>query len=184
MDQVGCSLDSEAALWSFWAAKEAAYKVVLKKNGREAFIPNRWSVRYRVSQDLPEPHSPLQGACRDGEVVIPGCSRIFVRLFAFPSYLHCIASDTTEGMNQMIARVDRLPGQEDFLPADPSLFVRSRLLRSLADHLRLPTEDMKVVRKPGRNGLGPPLLYIEGIESAIDLSISHDGSYVAYAYLA
>ena len=42
---------------------------------------------------------------------------------------------------------------------------------------------MKIVRQPGEKGLGPPLLHIEGIESAIDLSISHDGSYVAYAYL-
>ena len=183
IDQTGYSADPEAVLWSFWAAKEAAYKVLLKKNGHAAFIPNRWSVRYRDFQGLYEGDFALRSGCREGEVMIPGAGRVFVRLFAFPSYLHCIASDSAGGMNHMIACVDQLPRQEEFLPADPSLFVRSCLLSNLAGHLQLPEGSMKIVRQPGKNGLGPPLLYIEGMESAMDLSISHDGNYVAYAYL-
>ena len=170
-------------LWSFWAAKEAAYKVLLKKNGHAVFIPNRWSVQYRDFKDLYEDDFALRNGCREGEVMIPGARRIFVRLFAFPSYLHCIASDTAQGMNQMIARVDRLPGHKDSMDTDPSSFVRSRLLCCLADHLRIPEGSMKIVRQPGENGLGPPLLYLSDAPSDIDLSISHDGSYVAYAYL-
>jgi phosphopantetheinyl transferase (holo-ACP synthase) len=183
MDQVGCSSDPEAVLWSFWAAKEAAYKVLLKKNGHEAFIPNRWSVRYRDFQDLYEGDFALRSGCREGEVMIPGAGRVLVRLFAFPSYLHCIASDTAWGMNHMIACVDQLPRRAHSVDTDPSLFVRSRLLSNLAGHLHLPETSMKIFRQPGKNGLGPPLLYIEGMESTMDLSISHDGNYVAYAYL-
>jgi phosphopantetheinyl transferase (holo-ACP synthase) len=182
--QVCCSGNPEVALWSFWVCKEAAYKVVRKKDNRAAFLPGRWSVRYRDFQDSPEYHPSLQSGSREGEVVIPGSGNVYVRLFTFPSYVHCIASDTTEGMNRIVARVDRLPRPKKSLHTDPSIFVRSKLLHCLARHLHLPARDMKIVRESQKDGLGPPLLYIAGVESAVDLSISHDGCYVAYAYLA
>ena len=184
VEQVCCSGNPEAALWSFWACKEAAYKVVQKKDHHAAFLPGRWSVRYHDFQDLPEKHPSLQSDCREGEVVIPGSGNVYVHLFTFPSYVHCIASDTSEGVNRIVARVNRLPRPKNSLHTDPSLFVRSKLLRCLARHLRLPARDLKIVREPQTDGLGPPLLYIAGARSVIDLSISHDGCYVAYAYLA
>ncbi|HPL65880.1 MAG TPA: 4'-phosphopantetheinyl transferase superfamily protein [Smithellaceae bacterium] len=183
IDQTGCSADPEAVLWSFWAAKEAVYKVLLKKNGHTAFIPNRWSVRYRDFQDLCEGDFALRSGCREGEVGIPGSGNVYIRLFTYPSYVHCIASDKSESLNRIVARVDRLPRQENSLRTDPSLFVRSKLLRCLARHFHLAARDMNIVREPQKDGLGPPLLYIAGVRSAIDLSISHDGCYVAYAYL-
>ena len=184
IDQVCCSGNPEAALWSFWACKEAAYKVVQKNDHCAAFLPGRWSVRYRDFQDLPESKPSLQRLCREGEVVIPGSGNVYVRLFTFPSYVHCIASDTAEGLSRIVARVDRLPRRENSFRRDPSLFVRSKLLCCLARHLRLPVKDMSIVRKLQKNGLGPPLLCIAGVRSAVDLTISHDGCYVAYAYLA
>ena len=184
IDQVCCSGNPEVALWSFWACKEAAYKVVQKKDHHAAFLPDRWSVQCRNFQDLPESHPSLQSGCREGEVVIPGSGNVCVRLFTFPSYVHCIASDASEGLNRIVAHVNRLPRRENSLRTDPSLFVRSKLLRCLARHLCLPARDMNIVREPQKDGLGPPLLYIAGVRSAIDLSISHDGCYVAYAYLA
>jgi hypothetical protein len=135
-------------------------------------------------RDLPENNPSLQNDCREGEVVIPGSGNVYVRLFTFSSYVHCIASDTAEGLNRIVSRVDRLPGRESSLGTDPSLFVRSKLLRCLANHLYLPAGDVNIVREPQKDGLGPPLLYIAGVRSVIDLSISHDGYYVAYAYLA
>ncbi len=183
IEQVRCSGNPEAVLWSFWACKEAAYKVIRKKNSRAAFVPRRWSVRYQTSPDSHDGLYPLPEGCKDGEVAVCDSDKIYVRLFTFPSYVHCTATDTPESMDRIVAGVDWLPELENSRRADPSSFVRLRLSRRLADSLCLPEEIIRIVRKKKNDGLGPPLLYISGIQSAIDISISHDGRYVAYAYL-
>ncbi|MHB8136947.1 MAG: 4'-phosphopantetheinyl transferase family protein [Smithellaceae bacterium] len=184
IEQIHYSGNPEAALWSFWACKEAAYKVIRKKNNRAAFVPRRWSVRYQISPDSHDSLHHLPEGCKDGEVAVSGSGNVHVRLFTFPSYVHCTATDTPEAMNRIVARVDGLPELENPQLVDPSSFVRLRLSRCLADNLFLPEESMRIVRKKKNDGLGQPLLYISGIQSDIDISISHDGRYVSYAYLA
>ena len=62
---------SEAALWSFWACKEAAYKVKIKSFPGIPFIPRRWQVVF----------NKLQSEYSDGEVIIPGKGSVYIRLF-------------------------------------------------------------------------------------------------------
>lgn len=183
IEQVRSSGDPDAALWSFWACKEAAYKVIQKQTSGAAFVPRRWSVCFQASVNSPVGLQTLKEDYRDGAVFVPGFDAVYVRLFPFFSYLHCIAVDAFCVMDNIIAHVDRMPDQETSGGADPSLFARVRLVRSLAAALQLPEEDMRIIRETKDGGLMPPRLYIAGVPSGIEISISHDGDYIAYAYI-
>jgi phosphopantetheine--protein transferase-like protein len=182
IEQVRSSSDPDAALWSFWACKEAAYKVMRKKTSGAAFVPRRWFVRYQADLNSSDGLHPWPNGYRDGEVIISPSDTVYIRLFSFPSYTHCLAADAPEAVSRIVARVDRLPEPENS-QTDPSGYVRMKLIHCLAVALGLSEDDMRIVRETKSDGLGPPLLYISGVQSAIDLSISHDGCYVAYAYM-
>jgi len=183
IEQVRNSCNPDTALWSFWACNEAAYKVIQKKTSGAAFVPRRWSVHYQARVDSPGGLPPAAGHYGDGEVVIANSDPVYLRLFTFPSYIHCLAADESRGIDQIMAHVDAIPERTGPQGTDPSLFVRMRLIRSLAGDLCRPEEDLRIIREKKKDGLGPPVLYIADAPSAIDLSISHDGRYVAYAYI-
>lgn len=180
IDEVRNSRDPEAALWSFWTGKEAAYKVMRKKNSAAAFVPRRFAVRYSISRnvfsDFQFPHSDYQ----DGEVVISDTDTVYIRLFTFSTCVHCLAADVPEAMNKIVSGIDRITNQGD---DDLSDFVRQNLVRCLAANLNLPVRDMQIIRRKQGGEPGEPLLYIAGVASSIDLSISHDGCLAAYAYM-
>ncbi len=75
----------DAALWSHWAGKETAYKVIKKSYPDAAFLPRQWQVTFNKTKST---HS-------EGEVVIPGKGRVYIRLFSNPQYVHCIGSDSS-----------------------------------------------------------------------------------------
>lgn len=183
IEQVRSSGDPDEALWSFWACKEAAYKVIQKKNGGAAFVPRRWSVRGQVPLNAFVDRKPSPNDYRKGEVMIPGSDPVYFHRFTCSSYVHCLAADVPGRINQIIARVDHVPGPALHQPADPSSLARTKLIRLLARELRCPENDLRIIREKNDGGLGPPILYVAGAASAVDLSISHDGQYVAYAYL-
>ena len=183
IEQVRSSSHPDAALWSFWACKEAAYKVIQKQTSDAASVPRRWSVGFQTPVNSAVGLQTLKKNYRDGAVWVPDFDAVYFRLFDFSSYLHCIATNAFGVMDNIMAHVDRMPDQESSAGVDPSWFVRLNLIRSLAAALHIPEEDLRVIRETKNGVLTPPRLFIAGIPSGIELSISHDGRYVAYAYL-
>jgi len=182
IEQVRNSPNPDAALWSFWACKEAAYKVVQKRTGGTAFVPRRWSVIYQSVPNAPADHSARTDDCREGEVVIPGADPVYFRLFTFPSYVHCLAAASADDVGAIVARVDRIDKRQRHIEENLSTAVRLRLIRLLARDLDLSEKDLQILREKKKGELGPPRLFVTGTASAVDLSISHDGRYGAYAY--
>jgi len=204
----------EAALWSLWACKETAYKVIKKSSPDIAFIPRRW----------PAVFTRFESECSEGEVVIPEKGLVFIRLFcetqisktkcieicksnnpaisggyntppieaelgfraclgvhtrdSNPDYIHCVGADGLAALNKLIWNVDILPEEE----TDPSLFSRRRLAQSLAKNYSLNFHQIKIKRKRENAELQPPCVYIRGEKMDVDISLSHDGRFVAYAY--
>ena len=183
IEQVKNSSHPDELLWSFWACKEAAYKVIQKQTSNAAFVPRRWSVGFHTFVNSTVGLQTLRKNYRDGAVWVPDFDAVYFRLFNFPSYLHCIAADAAGALNHIMAYVDRMPDQESSAGADPSLFVRLRMIHSLAVALYIPEKDLQIIRDTENGGLTPPRLYISGVPSGIEISISHDGQYVAYAYM-
>ena len=119
----------------------------------------------------------------DGEVVIPVKEKVYVRVIFHADYVHCIGADDQKALKNVICKVKALEVKENTEEKDASLFLRQSLAQGLAAHLHLNPSDIKIKREKEQGGLGPPCLYIGGKKSVIDISLSHDGRFVAYVFL-
>lgn len=195
IERVRCSDHPDAALWSLWACKEAAYKVLKKQTSDAAFVPRRWSVHFRhpspaaehqgvkLSQEQPEDQKPA--AFVTGDVVISEKRSISFFLFSSLSYVHCLAADCFNLLNKTTWRVDMLPEGRDQKDMDPSVFARSCLASALSAFFQDEQRQIEIIRARKEDGeLQPPTVYRGGVKTDIDISLSHDGRFVAYAFLA
>jgi phosphopantetheinyl transferase (holo-ACP synthase) len=150
------STEPNALRWTFWAAKEAAYKVAKKLDGATVWSP----LRFVVS---------LDGA-GDGTVEHAG-RRIPVRVDADAERVHAVAIDRAEAMSGVRARVAELADD-----ADPSAAVRRLAREELAPLLGAEPDALEIARRERI-----PVLRLAGREAPFDLSLSHHGRFVAYA---
>ena len=205
----------DMALWSLWACKETAYKVIKKYLPDTAFVPRRWQTVFTKSQSK----------YSDGEVTIPEKCGVYIRLFcetqilmspkfqkqsalklvgriipraklsgtvydtpescpgvhtrySNPQYVHCIGANSPASLDKLIWRVEALPEEK----INPSIYLRCLLRQNLAQCLSLNFDQIKIKRTKQNGELQPPTVYIDGRKTDIDISLSHDGRFVAYAY--
>jgi len=157
------------ALWSHWACKETVYKVIKKSCPDAAFLPRQWQVIFNKTESK----------YLDGEVIIPGKDSVYIRLFSNSQYVHCVGSDSLTALDKLIWSVDVLPEKEKI---NPSLYLRYCLGQSLAKHFSLNSHQIKIKRTRENGELQPPRVYVGGKKTDIDIGLSHDGRFVAYAY--
>lgn len=162
--QLAAARDPKRLLWSLFAAKEAAFKVVSKLalgaqlpgggGGPPVFAHRRFEVARSLRSVR---YAPLELA---------------LRVTARGSWVHAVA---WLGDLEPSSAVAALPEG-----GDPSRVARARLLESLGG------AGLEVVRapRPGSwDGFAPPLVFRRGVPLAVDVSLSHDGRYVAFAHL-
>jgi hypothetical protein len=196
---VHLSQNPDRALWSFWACKEAAYKVLKKSHPMDSFIPHRWSARIRLpSAKHPASletesnillksitgsyHQPHEGY-QKGHVITPEREAVDVYLSSHLSYVHCIASNSLAALDSSIWGVNILPGRKNGQNDNPSSLAGKCLACRLAIFLRLSQSDIKIRRIKNGTELLPPIVYIGGMRADIDISLSHDGRFVSYAFI-
>jgi phosphopantetheinyl transferase (holo-ACP synthase) len=148
-------------LWSLFAAKEAAYKALVKLGGSPGF-GHRAIV---VAPDL------ASVTWRDRHLAL--------EVTGDADHVHAIA--WSEGWRP-IARVVRTDGAA----RSEGERARAALRELVAKALGCAPEELEVVRDPAAgawDGYGPPRLLRNGAAVDADVSLSHDGSYVAAAAL-
>ena len=158
----------DTELWSLWACKETAYKVIKKLFPAIAFVPVRWPAVFKKTKS----------GYAEGEVGILGKDGVFIRLFSGSDYIHCAGSDDKATLDKLIWNVETLPDEGTC----PSLFSRQCLVKSLAEHFALNSHQIKIKRRKQQGELLPPRVCICGKETDLDVSLSHDGRFVAYAF--
>jgi len=161
------------ALWSLWACKETAYKVLNKSLRIISFLPQYWPVQLRRAGEM----------IREGKVVIPGGDKVFVQLYSSEEYVHCIGAADPASLHKIIWGIDPVTVNGRGENIDPSPFVRQCLCRKLADIYKLDLGKMEIRRSKKGNELQPPLLYYEDKLAPFDVSLSHDGRFAAYAFI-
>ena len=174
IDFVQNAENPDKALWSLLACKETAYKVIKKSYVDAAFLPRLWKVILKNHE----------AACLDGEVKIPDAEAVYVRLFSHFRYVHCVGVAHPADLDRLFCKVEAFPEKENEKRIDSSLFARKCLARSLADFFRLNLSDIKINRVLDKSEFQPPHVYIGGKKADIDISLSHDGRFVAYAFLS
>jgi hypothetical protein len=82
-------------------------------------------------------------------------------------------------LDKLIWSVDVLPEKEKI---NPSLYLRYYLGQRLAKHFSLNFHHIKIKRTKENGELQPPRVYVGGKKTDIDISLSHDGRFIAYAF--
>lgn len=149
---------SDRLLYSLFAAKEAAFKVVCKLGPVPVFAHRK----FVVSDDL--------------KSVTWGQWTLQLDLDVDGERVHAVASTFFPAPKGTVARL--LPG------ADESAAARALLKGMVSKTFGCPVSRLDVVRAPDPkrwDGLGPPKVLLGGAPLPLDVSLSHDGGFVACA---
>ena len=145
--------EPKVLLWALFAAKEAAYKVISKLHPLLPFAHRR----FEVAADL--------------STVSHGETTVELDVEVGDSFIHAVA---WTGLALPVWGLGALePG------ADPSLAARGGLLAEIGGSAGLVVE--REPRPGSWDGFGPPRVLQDGASVGLDVSLSHDGRYVAWA---
>ncbi|MCG6534396.1 MAG: 4'-phosphopantetheinyl transferase superfamily protein [Syntrophales bacterium LBB04] len=173
--------EPNAMLWALWTGKEAAYKSIQKDSSDIPSIPRL----YKVTIDRCRHEGP---ALRPGERTFTGTvetpkGNLNLETLITPEYVHSIAVSSPPPLRKRVAwQIQRMPITEQSLPEFESLYVRHAVKRRLARYWQSGLSDIDIRRFQGPRGLGPPCVFFKGKHAAIDISLSHDGQFAAYAF--
>ena len=121
-------------------------------------------------------------AGRAGEVRTP-CGVVPVVIAITEDYVHCFGIRSEADAPAILGQVTLLAPDTAASPEGPSQCVREKAADAIARHLNRPREEVAIRRFPTPSGLGPPLVFVRGRPSRIDISFSHDGRFAAWAMI-
>lgn len=151
LEQLARAPSRKVRLWSLFAAKEAAYKAVT----RLGLMPGFAHQSLIVSEDLRSVR--FQDQVLSLEVTVEG---------------PCVHAVAWQGDRVPISHVETKPPE-----ANPSVAVRELVARRLGEG-----HQVERAEAPGSwDGRGPPTLSRHGKPLPLDVSLSHDGRFVAFA---
>ena len=160
----------DIVLWSLWAAKETGYKAISKLHSAVSSAPRHYEVTlFSADGSLPE----------KGVVHTP-CGPVSVCFFISSDYIHCIGTTPGKDTNSImwdIRKIYRRRSSPDY----ESNLVRNIAGKKISRYLKEDLKAIEIIRPKGHRGLGPPVIYAGKKRTAIDISMSHDGRFVAYA---
>jgi hypothetical protein len=170
------SASPDTMLWALWAGKETAYKVVGKSHAAVSSAPRAYEVAF-AENDMME----LEKDFIISGVVETPCEPVTIRTFKTRNHIHCIGCDgESETLDSIVWEVRRVEEDLGF----ESFFVREAAKKRLSLHLNRNPEEIEIRRLKGPCGLEPPVVYVKDVPVLVDISLSHDGKFMAYAFAA
>ena len=192
--------DPDLELWQRWAAKETAYKAVSKLRGSPPTLAHRAFV---VSWSHPSERDVSPGL-RSGSVhyestiidVEAAWDRQTVHLVGWVGA--AAGSRKDDHLNSRLARLDEAgaawsgprtelerrltPRELEAVHSQASVAVRIAARGAIADALAVDERRLEIVCAPGRPGRRPPAVLVDGQRGTVDVSLSHDGDWIAWAF--
>ncbi|KAA3617971.1 MAG: hypothetical protein DWQ05_07955 [Calditrichaeota bacterium] len=189
----------DKALWLHWASKEAAYKVVCKlQKPRPVFSHAQFVVDLKKSVELGLFSNIVHATVKFRAITLE------VQFEAGPDFIHAIAYwPFGSGLDEFeIHSGSRATSSADLsLWSDrgwlESNFTEDELLscvrsesalvryfskKSIADQIKYNESRIQIIRPQIPDNYQPPYLLVDGRRSEVDVSLSHHGRFVAWAY--
>jgi phosphopantetheine--protein transferase-like protein len=190
---------SDIELWTRWAAKEACFKAVSKVLGAPPpFVHRAFKVAWTRSSDGAE------GVVREGTVGY-GEHRARVSVAREPGAVHAVAycGGDASGAVRIEPRVARIdtpgsrwsapmgelrgrfsPRESDAVYSRESAAVRLGAREDVARLLGVAEGRVEIVCAAGPTSQRPPHVLLDGQDAPADVSLSHDGAWIAWAIWA
>jgi phosphopantetheinyl transferase (holo-ACP synthase) len=180
---IGTATRPDAILWALWAAKEAAFKAVSKVHPAVSFQPRRYEVRMDDETTWGRVGDPGRETLElTGRVETPA-GTIPIRVTLRDDYVLCIAGRNGPASEADHCQVETMDPLTAASPDGPSRYVRTSARQAIAACLGIIPEEISIHRFPAPGGLGPPVVFIQGRPAGIDISLSHDGRFAAWAFI-
>ena len=158
------ALDPHRVRWTLWAAKESAFKVVKKVDPSAVFHPKAFEVELTTFGGAHVCHSKT-----DFETV----------LYHSPKWVHAVTTLESKSVNSDSRLHSRVLSLESRIePFDESMEVRTFTRKALGSWLGISWLEVEIVTE---NRI--PRALKRGQALKIDLSLSHDGNFVACAWI-
>ncbi len=196
---VTAATDPDLELWCLWAAKEAAYKIASKQRHVPPIFVHAefrvtWSWRGSAQADS-------ECTIRRG-VVSHESTRTHVEVRHEFEVLHAVAHSghVDRASGEIVAGrrrledgdvnrqhvADRLrhqlsPREIAAVHSHASAAVRIAARSALARTLGVDDSRLEIVTGPGPTGRRPPRVLLDGTQAMADVSLSHDGAWIAWA---
>jgi phosphopantetheinyl transferase (holo-ACP synthase) len=173
--------DPHLALWTCWAAKEAAYKVVTKLRGEPPVFVHRAFVATDEAVEYEELTIPIH-VRRDGPAL-----HVVAAVGADPSGVlaatsRVLAPGAPWDGASLEDLLPRFTAREvDAVHSLPSAAVRLGARAALAGALAVMEHRLEIVCAPGYTGRRPPAVLLDGESGPADVSLSHHGKWIAWA---
>jgi hypothetical protein len=130
-----------------------------------------------ISGEFPSGNNTITG------FVDTPCGKVYIKIFITSDYVHCIGTPSAlEEMDSLVWHVNRISPDSEAMPDYESTFGRNALKRGLLAYFDQDEDNIEIRREKGSNSLGPPFVYLNGRRDEIDISLSHDGLFTAYAF--
>jgi len=101
-----------------------------------------------------------------------------------PLRIHCLVLGKRRSGHRAAGQTIYWQAERHAGPYDPSLAVRRAVVQRLTASLPVPPHHLTIHRDRTPLGTkGPPRIFLAGHPTAIDLSLSHDGCYTAFALM-
>jgi hypothetical protein len=196
--------DPDRALWMRWAGKEAAFKTISKSEGTPPTFAHRlFRVTVFPYQEPPgkdgggnlEPPMTRFGQVHHGDVLLP------LRVESVGTALHALTwtPPPTEQVppfswgselfspwpGEWKAALEPAfsPREWECISHQASALARLAARRALALSLGVPEGELEIGCAPGRPGRRIPKVFLEGKDTEVDLTLSHHGRLLAWAFL-
>jgi len=176
-----CNSDHpDTLVWALWAAKESAYKAASKSDPDVSSAPGRYPV---ILDSGAISHSVT------GLVGTP-LGSVPIKINFHDDYVHCIGiygpanylKSIISGISQINSGT--IPDKAESISENESSAVRRLAKMEIASYLYLKKQDIDIIRYKIKNKLTPPIVSAKGKTKNMEISLSHDGRFAAYAFLA
>ncbi len=195
--QIRATENRDRALWVRWAGKEAAFKTISKSRGAPpVFIHPTFEVTLFAPDDAPD-DPPVT---RFGQVLYQD-SLLPLRIEVVGTTLHAVtwvpgggrhSPPFTWGSKETSSPGDDWkealapffsPGEWGCVSHQRSALARLAARKSMAASLGVEETELEIGCGPGKPGRRIPKVFLRGEEIPMDLTLSHHGRLLAWAYL-
>ena len=197
---VAAAPDPDLELWQSWAAKEAAYKVMSKLQGSPPTFAHRLFVVSWSNLGERDASPGLRSGSVQYESTLIDIEAAWDR-----QTVHAVGwvgdsrrSPQGPELNSRLARLDeagaawsgprtelerRLTARElEAVHSQASAAVRIGARAAIAAALAIDEQRLEIVCAPGKPGRRPPAVLVDGDAATVDVSLSHDGDWIAWAF--
>ncbi len=170
----------DTLLWTLWAAKETAYKAVSKSEPDVSSAPGRYPVILDWEMII---DSSATGMVMSPQGVVQ------VKFDVHEDYVHCIGIfGPADNLESITFGMDEINPEDisigNSISDKESAAVRILAKKGIASCLQLKEQDIKIIRHKTQNRINPPMVVVKGNAKNMEISLSHDGRFAAYAFLA